>query len=205
MLFGSNVFLWGVTRTAANAAKKSADAASVSAEAISVVERAYVYPIIIATAGIEDCINAAIDSKEFDAPAPMTGELVFELKNFGKTPAILKSAFVAFGVPPLGALIGVSIPKSVLAPLKKTGRLISVMQKGITRNQAQHILVYTGHLGFEGAVTFDDIWGNEHTTEFYFVWDKDIRRMRLTWAKTKTKQKGEEDMDDTVPDMGSTE
>ena len=65
------------------------------------------------------------------------------------------------------------------------------MEIGITRTQAQHILAYTRHICFEGNVTFDDIWGNEHTTEFYFVWDHWIGRMNLRWVETKTKEKGE--------------
>jgi hypothetical protein len=104
----------------------------------------------------------------------------------------LKSAFVAFGAPPHGALIGVAIIKSILASSDETGMLTSKMQIGLTRNQAKYILAYTGHFSFEGHVTFDDVWGNEHTTEFYFVWDKETERMALRGVRTETKQKGEQ-------------
>lgn len=192
VLIGANIALWRVTRTAANAAKNAADAADLSAKAITVVERAYVYPIVVSPGAIEECIRGALACAEDDTPTPETAELTFRLKNFGKTPAILKSAFVAFGAPPHGALIGVSLADSVLASSKKTSPLSSRMEIGLTRKQAQHVLLYTGHISFEGTVTFDDIWGNENTTQFYFVWDKDIKRMRLTGVETKTKPKRQE-------------
>jgi hypothetical protein len=69
------------------------------------------------------------------------------------------------------------------------------MQMGITRKQAQQIGAYTGHLCFEGTISFNDIWENEHITEFYFVWDHWISRMNLRWVETKTKQKGEQSPD----------
>jgi hypothetical protein len=195
-LFGANLLLWIVTRTAANAAKKAADAANVSAKAVAIVERAYVYPVIIGHGAVEECIKSALvfydEVGKEDVPALETAEITYRLKNFGKTPAIVKTAFVGFGVATVGALIGVSITESVLASLEETGPLVSQMQVGITRKQAQNILAYTAHVCFEGNVTFVDIWGNEHTTDFYFVWDKSIRRMALRGVRTKTKQKGEQ-------------
>jgi hypothetical protein len=177
-----------------NIAGRSADAAKQAADALPVVERAYIYPIIIAHGAIEDCIKNALvfylgDPTKDDVPATETAELTFKFKNFGKTPAILKSAFVGFGVHPIGAEIGLSIPEAVLGVLEETNPLTSQMQIGITRKQAQHILVHTGHVCFTGEITFDDIWGNEHTTKFYFVWDKEIKRMALRSVETKTKPK----------------
>jgi hypothetical protein len=178
------------TKASIAVAEKSAAAANLSAKAVAVVERAYVYPVVINPGAIEQCIQAALDSEGDDVPAPVTCELTFRFKNFGKTPAILKTAYVGFGAFPLGGQIGVSIPESVLASLEETRPLSSQMQVGITHKQARHILVYTGHICFEGEVTFDDIWGNEHTTEFYFVWDKEIRSMALRGVETKTNEKG---------------
>jgi hypothetical protein len=186
--------MWGET-------KKAADAADASAKAVSIVERAYVYPIITGHSAIGECINNARvfyldDLTKDDVPTPETAEVTFVFKNFGKTPAILKEAFVGFGAAPLGALIGVSIVESVLASLEETSPLISQMQVGITRKQAQRILTYTGHVCFEGNVTFDDIWGNEHTTEFYFIWDISIGRMALRGVKIKIKSYTERDETD---------
>jgi hypothetical protein len=189
-LWYSTEKLWSVTRTAANAAKQAADG-------LAVVERAYVYPIIIGHGAFNELIsNARVfyidDVAKGDIPAPETTEITFKFKNFGKTPAILKTAFVGVGVAPLGARIGVAIPEAVLGVLEETNPLRSEMQIGITRTQALHIGAYTGHICFEGEITFNDIWENEHTTEFYFVWDHWIGRMNLRWVETKTKQKGEQ-------------
>jgi hypothetical protein len=60
LLFGANLLLWRVTKTAADAAKKAADAADLSAKAVTVVERAYIYPVVIMHGGIEACINNAL-------------------------------------------------------------------------------------------------------------------------------------------------
>jgi hypothetical protein len=195
-LVGSNIALWRVTGTAANAAKQAAQAASVSADAVTVVERAYVYPVITGHGAIGECIsNATVfflgAPDKDDEPVPETAEVTFKFKNFGKTPAILKTAFVGVGVAPLGARIGLAIPEAVLGVLEETNSLRSEMQIGITRKQAQQIGAYTGHICFEGDITFNDIWDNEHTTEFYFVWDLWVERFNLRWVETKTKQKGE--------------
>jgi hypothetical protein len=167
-------------------ARITAEAAQRSAESLTIVERASVYPVIITPGAIEACLRAALSSNKDDIPESELAELTFRLKNFGKTPAILKEAFVAFGAAPHGALIGVSIPESVLASLEETSPIPCPMQIGITRKQAQHILAYTGHISFEGHVTFDDMWGKEHTIEFYFVWDQQIRWMALRGVETKT-------------------
>jgi hypothetical protein len=182
--------MWGET-------KKAADAADTSAKAVTVVERAYIYPVIDGVGGIEPCITSALVSTQDDddVPASETTDIQFRFKNFGKTPAILKTAFASFGVARPGALMGLSIGESVLASLEATGPFNVEMWMGITRRQAQRILAYEGHICFEGHVTFDDIWGNEHTTEFYFVWDKRIGRMRLTSVGIKTKAK----QDDSQP------
>jgi hypothetical protein len=198
-LVGSNIALWLVTRTAANAAKEAADAASRSADGIAVVERAYIYPVIIGHGAIGDCIKNALvfyegDPSKDNEPARETAEIAFKFKNFGKTPAFLKTVFAGVGVAPTGLRIGLPIVEAVLGTGEETiTPFISKMQVGITRTQAQRILDYTRHVCFEGHVTFDDIWGNEQTTEFYFIWDYWISRMNLHWTETKTKKKSERD------------
>lgn len=181
------------TIRAARASQKAAIAADLSANAIIVVERAYVYPIIVAHGAIEECIKTALvyyegDPTKDDVPAPVTAEITFKFKNFGKTPAILKTAFVGLGVNTVGAEIGVPVPEAVLGVSEETKPIPCKMYTGISRNQAHHINVCTGHVCFTGQVTFDDIWGDEHTTEFSFTWDKDIKRMTLYYIGTKTDQ-----------------
>jgi hypothetical protein len=173
------------TRIAANAAKQATDA-------LPVVERAYVYPVIISAGGTGECIREALvfyegDITKDDTPIPTTAEITFRIKNYGKTPAILKSAYAGFGVNPIGAELGLSIPESILGEMETTSELTSKMQAGPTRTQAQNIRVYTASMGFNGQITFDDIWGNEHTTRFLFVWDQEIQRMALRYVETTTK------------------
>lgn len=177
-----------------NIARDSANAAKQAADAMSVVERAYVYPEIISAGAIDECISDALvfyegDPAKDDTPILTTAEITFKIKNYGKTPAILKDAFTGFGVNPLSTEIGISISEAILGEKETTRELHTRMQVGLTRNQARHILAYTASLGFSGQITFDDIWGNEHTTRFYFVWDKEIKRMALRGIETKTKQK----------------
>lgn len=186
------------TQIAANAAKRAVDS-------LPVVERAYVYPVVVGHGAIEECIKNARafyedDPSKDDESARETAEITFKFKNFGKTPALLKSAFAGLGVAPLGAQLGLPIVESVLGTGEETVTpFVSEMQIGITPSQARHILDYTGHVCFEGRITFDDIWGNEQTTEFYFVWDHSISRMNLRWVETKTKQKDDEPLRTPAP------
>jgi len=196
LLFGSNLLLWGVTRTAADAAKKAAEAADASAKAVTVVERAYVYPVITGHGAVRKCIDTALvfylgDQTKDNVPCSEKTTITFKLKNFGKTPAILKEAYVGCGVNPFVAEEGVAITESVLGEMDETGPLVGLMHSGITRNQALHINVHTAHFCFSGIVTYYDIWDNEHTTRFYFMWEHDTERMALKGIETKTKQNGE--------------
>jgi hypothetical protein len=155
------VIFWTLkaTRTAANAAKQAVDA-------LPVVERAYVYPVVIGHGAIDQCIRAGLDSEDDDVPAPMSAELTFKFKNFGKTPALLKTAFSGLGVAPLGAQIGLPIVESVLGAGEETVTpFVSEMQIGITRVQAQHIGAYTGHDCFERATSFSTIYGAMNTRQ----------------------------------------
>jgi hypothetical protein len=172
------------TRIASDAAKRAADS-------LPIVERAYVYPLIVSAGTTKECIeNAKVfymddNAGDGDRPSPERATIIFRIKNYGKTPAILKTVYAGFGVSPVTAEIGVSIPESILGEMETTGDISAEMNTGITRNQAQGIMVYTASVGFSGQITFDDIWGNEHTTQFYFVWDKEIERMALVSVETK--------------------
>lgn len=190
LLFIATSGLWIFTGFMWAATKRAADAARVSADALPIVERAYVYPEIVATGPIEELIrNATVyylgDTEKQNIPVPETAEITFNIKNYGKTPAILKTIYAGFGVGPVPTLIGLSIPESVLGERESTSAIICEMQIGITPHQATHIGLYTAHLSFCGEITFYDIWGIEQTTEFNFVWDKEIKRMTLRYAKTK--------------------
>ncbi|HTC19085.1 MAG TPA: hypothetical protein VK690_08220 [Stellaceae bacterium] len=174
---------------------KAASAAKAAAEALPIVERAYVYPVVVSVVGMAEYIDEStiyfLNPDQIDKPRPETRDIAFKIKNYGKTPAILKSVFAGLGVWPIGAEIGLSIPEATLGPMDITSDFTAAMQVGLTRNQAKHILAYEAHLGFSGTIVFDDIWGNENTTTFLFVWDNEIKRMALRGVETKIKQKGE--------------
>ena len=83
-------------------ARMAAEAARDSADAFPVVERAYVYPIIVSAGTTEACIeNAKVfylgDPSKNDEPTTDRAEITFKFKNYGKTPAILKRAYAGFG------------------------------------------------------------------------------------------------------------
>jgi hypothetical protein len=173
------------------ATEKAADAAKEAVDALPIVERAYVYPIVTAYVGISECVYNASnhsDSAKADTPRNQKAEIFFRIKNYGKTPAVLKSAYAGAGINPIGAEIGLTISEAVLGAMETTGELRTRMQVGLTPNQARNILAYQEYFSFSGEITFDDIWGNQFQTEFIFVWDKDIQRMALRGIETKTKK-----------------
>ena len=177
-------------KSSIRAAEKAAAAAQTSADALPVVERAYVYPIIISARDIADCIDAPFfysSPTQDDIPSQTTTEITFKIKNYGKTPAILKDAYAGLGIYSIGAAIGLSIPEAILGEMETTNILTTKMQVGLTRQQAVGVRSCTAIMSFSGQITFDDIWGNEHVTDFFFAWDKDINQMALRSVSTKPK------------------
>lgn len=179
---------------AANAAKKSAEAAKLSINSLAIVERAYVYPIITNHGAIGQCIANSLvhylgDPEKDDVSAPETTEITFTLKNYGKTPAVLKGVYAAVAVPPIGAQIGLPISEATLGSMETSGDLIVEMSVGLTRNQAKDILAYLTSLSFVGTIVFIDIWGDENTTYFLFTWDKEVQRMALREVDTEIEKK----------------
>ena len=188
VLAGSTLLLWSVTRTAANAAKNAADM-------LPIVERAYVYPVVTNPGAINECLREASiyfldDPTKADTPIKTTSELTFRLKNYGKTPAVVKEVFAGFGVYPLGAQIGIVVQERILGTSEGTEALYATMERGFTQNESVHILTCTKHIAFVGQILFEDIWNNEFRTEFYFEWEPGSGRMQLSGLSTKrTKQK----------------
>jgi hypothetical protein len=119
-----------------------------------------------------------------DEPCPTTAELTFQIKNYGKTPAILKFVFAGFGIAPIGSQIGVVIQQSILGAGETTETLNAELQRGLTRNEAKHVFAYTKHMVFTGQIAFDDVWGNGYITEFHFTWEHSTNRMQLSWIGT---------------------
>lgn len=172
------------TNTAAEAAKKST-------ESLTTIERAHVYPVIENHCSVYQYIHEAqifyltASDDNTNKPCGETCEISFKITNYGKTPAILKQAFVSLGYHPSGALVGVGIKQSILGSGQSTETLHCPMMRGLTRNEANHIAAYTGHLAFEGQITFLDIWENEYVTKFEFAWEPSAHQMQLCGFSTK--------------------
>jgi hypothetical protein len=164
----------------------SADAAKAAANALPVVERAYVYPIIASTDGIDNYIEKAVLSVPISDPGntniPLKEMLyiTFTIKNFGKTPAILRSAYAGFGIHPIGIDFGLAIPESILGEMESTSNLMAGLQIGITPQQALNIRAGQTFLLLRGQIHFEDIL----VTKFIFGWDNDIKRMTLRNVET---------------------
>ena len=142
--------LWVATNGQARLTKIAAYAARDATEALPVVERAYVYPEIVSAEDIAECIRharvfyfdefAADGSPNADRPAAEIAKLSFRLRNYGKTPAILKSLFAGLGAYPLGAEIGLSIPEGILGEKESTSDLIAEMQVGLTTPTKESVM-----------------------------------------------------------------
>lgn len=173
--------LWAVTNTAAKAAKEAA-------EALPIVERAHVYPMIVNPGAILERVRFAmtfpLTSTEDDECSSDTAELTFRIKNYGKTPAILKSVMVGFGIHPPGALIGKIVQECILGAGESTETLIAEMERGFTQREALEIIEWRSRVGFSGTIQFDDIWGNAHETEFFFLWVHTTQQMSLLGVRT---------------------
>ena len=72
-----------------------------------------------------------------------------------------------------------------MGPGESTDDLISEMSKALSRNEANGVVTYTKHIAFVGQITFDDIWGQERTTEFHFAWEHTTQRMQIRGITTK--------------------
>jgi hypothetical protein len=176
------------------AAQRSAKAAEEAVQALPVIERAHVYPEIVAAGVIEGLLDQARENyaeglDSYDKPMGSRGLVTIKLTNFGKTPALLKTLFAGVGIAPLGTKEGLLIPEGILGDKQSTTPIICTMAVGFTRRQAEHVGVATAHVCLDGEVTFEDIWGAEHVTEFYFVWDVALRNFVLKETRTATKPK----------------
>jgi len=174
-----------------DAAKSSAEAAHKAADALPIVERAYLYPIIVSVGETASVIeNASVyflgNTDKDDVRTDERARITFIIKNFGKTPAVIKNVFAGFGIYPIGSQIGLFIPNAVLGETGDTGVLSVEMEMGITPRQAQNIPDYGDRLHLDGTIIFNDIWDREHTTSFVFGWDHGIQNMSLRGIKTLT-------------------
>jgi hypothetical protein len=154
---------------------RAANAARAAAEALPIVERAYLYPAILGDGGVATCIDdtSTMFSTD-DESANLVGngtDMTFTVKNYGKTPAILKeikTAVLIEGTPDLVSEIH-SIERPVLGAAEEVGNLLLVVD-GFTSKQANGIILGGEKLIFRGSILFKDIWHAEWETSFLFHW-----------------------------------
>lgn len=176
------------------AAWRGATAARKAAEGLTVVERAYLYPIVVNAGAMRECIGAAWThslegSDDYDTAVAETAELVFRIRNHGKTPGIVKFITASVGAIPTNFATECYVSEPILGPNQETGDIIVEMRIGLTPHEASDIMRYKNSLIFSGQITFDDIWGIENVTQFDFRWDTTNERMTLHDVSTKPIEK----------------
>jgi hypothetical protein len=181
-LFVATAGLWIFTALMWRATKKAAEAAGQAAEALPVVERAYVYPEVVSAGAIDQVLMTAQsvkDPKRFAEAVGMTSDVTFVVKNFGKTPAILRALQVGFGLERATVEVLTNVPEPILGPGEKTNTLDITLWPRITPNDAVGVFSGSKKIVFIGTIVFNDIWGKSFRTDFRFDWDPQDHAMIL--------------------------
>lgn len=160
------------TRRTANASVLAANAARESAEALPKLERAYIFENVRnrITTFTKPLQRVATDK----GPITSTEMAVeFSLTNHGKTPAVVR--FVGYGssldaVPsdPLYVLHHGMDTEVIIASGAQSDSYVIQAPFLIDKDQAQAILGGTSYLYYFALVVYDDVFGVEHETKFYW-------------------------------------
>jgi hypothetical protein len=142
------------------AAQTTANAAKASADSLPIIEAAYVYPDILVE-NIAESIGA------FGQATIATNRLVieFQLKNFGKTPAIIKyfsGDLIHPNYPDQMRAIdaeGQILKKTILGAGEPTERLQTEI-RDFSREEYLSVAGGRTHLNFMGHIVYSDIFGN---------------------------------------------
>lgn len=178
LLFGAQ--LWFI-RASFRDAKKAAEAAKLNAEALIDAERARIF------VNIEQDTADAIRSAAKHANAPEKDGNVLEssvglfygLKNYGKTPAIIKEIGHRLVLAPELAEEREHSPKSplpieqILGPGEQTprGTLVCSLDRKMTIGEAKEILALKNSLWCYGYVAYDDTFGFGRELRYVFRYD----------------------------------
>jgi hypothetical protein len=170
-LWRSSLLQNRATLRSATAAKTSAEAAKSMAQAISVVERAYIHPVIVKD-NVKASIRAAIEHKNVS----QWPSVQFKLKNYGKTAAFLKDVKAALacwtGTPLAPYDFEEFFPtEAVILPAEETEVFSAWVRTPLSLVDAEQLKNGTGRVYFFGQVQFEDIWGEVRTIPFYRMWD----------------------------------
>jgi hypothetical protein len=186
-------------RVAADAATKSANAATLNAQAVINAERAHLF------VSIEGENIASLISNAAAAPVPAVMEdgqihglnLSYALKNYGKTPAVIKDIKHGTLVAP-DLLWGqeyesvVDLPAHILGGGEKT--LISIIDlPRLTARDARSIRGAENTFWFYGTVIYDDTFGWRRTLKFLWHYGADSDGFRIFEYQETEERRQDED------------
>jgi len=190
-------------------ARKAAEAAKLNADALIDAERGRIFVNI--EQDTADAIRSAArhaNSPEKDGN-PLDGSvgLFYGLKNYGKTPAIIRELGHQLVLAPELATEREHSPKtplpieSVLGPGEQTprGTLVCSFDRKITIGEGKEILALRNALWFYGYVAYDDTFGFGRELRYVFRYDGGTGgRFRLHSFQELQSQKRDEDEKSTV-------
>ena len=164
--------LWSVTKIAADAAKTSA-------ESLPIIEGAYVYPVIV----FENIADSMGAFEQVSDLATNQLRVLFKIKNFGKTPAIVLSCNADLIHPDQTILMraidyeGRIIRDFVLGAGEETKEVLETEIKDFRRAEFASVKSGDSHVTFNGHVAYADIFGN--TWIYRFDWQYGRVQKRL--------------------------
>lgn len=175
---------------------RAANAAKAAAEVIPVLERAYLYPLIV-----EDRVHSALvatramhqhGKPDVLYPAP-DAEVSF--RNFGKTPAVLIYGEVTMTLigrgPRVGRIDDLPIKYDyVLAERDATDPFLVTLGGGWSKEDCDAVLNATASIAVTGFLTYRDIWGTERDCPVSFTYNPALKRLD---ANVRPQQKGQHD------------
>ncbi len=201
LLFG--VQLWFI-RASFRDAKKAAEAAKLNAEAVIDAERARILPSI--EQDTADAIRSAAKYANSPEKDGITLEssvgLFYGLKNYAKTPAIIRELGHQLVLAPELAKEREHSPKNplpiehILGPGEQTprGTLVCSLDRKITVGEAKEILALKNTLWFYGYVAYDDTFGFGRELRYIFHYDGSTGgRFRLHSFEEFQRQRRDED------------
>lgn len=163
----------------AKATMSAAQAARDSADTLPALERAYILLEMVAanTRNIDRIIDliakGKIVNRKFETGADGYPIIEFTFKNYGRTPAIIKDISYKFdhwSIETTPAYIHREDIRSESAlgfnestAIKRTGVLLP-----ISKEAAEAILARKSFLWFYGRIVYDDVFGREHETTFWW-------------------------------------
>jgi len=163
--------LWGATTTAA-------EAANLNAEAIMAAEVAHLYPIIQSDNLKKDVFFRIIHYENTGKDSDYSGipEVVYRIKNYGKTPAVLQRLMHGmefFKKPSTTRLMHQEDerPLEILGAGQESENISYKMHATFNRGMAKAVHEYDSELMFFGEVIFTDFFGRQMKC----IWECDGR------------------------------